>query len=382
MARVRGPGVSTAKGIPWDVCWTDVDGRERSKRFYDKDKAYKEAGRIEDQLRRGENTDPRAGRKTFREVAEEWLATRTKAMPATVANYRNQLKLHAFPALGDRRIASLTAADIGRFVSSLRTTERGKPRRPAGFERIMFPVRAILAYAVEEGYITRNPARKVETPDEQTLGVEAFEGIALTPAQVAAIAQECGRCHPAGELIVWFVALTGLRAAEVGRLDISDLNVLHNFLTARRTKSAGRARRVDYSAALADRLKPYLAAHPSADDPAAPLFFGEVRGRLDPRCRFDPPRFYTAYYKPAVIAVGLASVRFHDLRHTAGSWWLEAGVSLETVSARLGHRDINFTRRTYIHALHTRTDEDAEKLDNWLAAQSGANVVPLRRAAG
>jgi hypothetical protein len=58
-----------------------------------------------------------------------------------------------------------------------------------------------------------------------------------------------------------------------------------------------------------------------------------------------------------------------------------AGVSLETVSLRLGHADISFTRRTYIHALHTRVEEDAARLDTWLTAQFAAksNVVPIRR---
>jgi integrase len=57
-------------------------------------------------------------------------------------------------------------------------------------------------------------------------------------------------------------------------------------------------------------------------------------------------------------------------------------MSLETVSARLGHADINFTRRTYIHQLHTRVEDDARRLDDWLTEQLAAtgNVVHLRAA--
>jgi integrase len=385
MAHVRGPGALTKKGVPWDVCWTDENGRDRSKRFYDEKKAIKEAGRIEDQLRRGENTDPKAGRQTVQEIAEDWLATPQKARPATRAKYQRLLELHAFPALGPRRIGSITAADVGRFVESLYTTERGKPRAASGIERIMYPVRAAFAYALDEGYITRNPARKVHNPEAETLGQEDFEGVALTPGQVAAIAAECARRHEHGAAVVWFVALTGVRAGELARLDLSHLNTLRGYLTVPGTKSRrSRDRRVDYGSALTERLKPYLAAHPRASEPGAPLFFArDNNANADPHRRFDPGTFYKRVFKPAAKAVGIPRVRFHDLRHTAGSWWIEAGISLETVSARLGHADINFTRRTYIHQLHTRVEEDARKLDDWLTNQSGrpTNVVPLRRTA-
>jgi integrase len=363
------------------VCWEDADGRKRQKRFYDKEKATKEAGRVEDQIRRGENTDPRAGRLTFKKVAEDWLATPQKARPSTRAKYRALLENHAIPDWGSRRIASITAADVGRFVESLYTTTQGKPRAAGGIERIMYPVRATFAYALDEGYITRNPARKVANPEPATLGQEEFEGVALTPAQVQAIATECGARHEQGDLVVWFVALTGVRAGELARADLADLNTLHSFLTVRGTKSRrSRDRRVDYSASLTDRLKPYLDTHPN-QTPAAPLFCGrDNNSRPDPDRRFDPATFYKRVFKPAAVKLGMPKIRFHDLRHTAGSWWIEAGLSLETVSARLGHADINFTRRTYIHALHTRAEEDAQRLDTWVTAQLAAptNVVQLR----
>ncbi|MBX6722208.1 MAG: hypothetical protein IRY92_03060, partial [Dactylosporangium sp.] len=164
MAHVRGPGTPTKKGTPWDVCWEDETGRARSKRFYDETKARKEAGRIEASLARGENTDPRAGRLSFKAVAEDWLATPQRARRDTRSKYRRMLENHAFPTFGARRIASITAADLGRFVESLYTTNTNRPRRAAGIERIMYPVRATFGYALDEGYIVRNPARKVPNP--------------------------------------------------------------------------------------------------------------------------------------------------------------------------------------------------------------------------
>jgi integrase len=41
--------------------------------------------------------------------------------------------------------------------------------------------------------------------------------------------------------------------------------------------------------------------------------------------------------------------RIHDLRHTAASWLLGAGVPLITVSGHLGHEDTSVTAKVYGH---------------------------------
>lgn len=46
--------------------------------------------------------------------------------------------------------------------------------------------------------------------------------------------------------------------------------------------------------------------------------------------------------------LGLSHYRFHDLRHTAASWLLQAGADLQTVRDLLGHSTITMTQR-YAH---------------------------------
>jgi integrase len=53
-------------------------------------------------------------------------------------------------------------------------------------------------------------------------------------------------------------------------------------------------------------------------------------------------------------------VRFHDLRHTAGTLALRQGVPLHTVSRMLGHSDPAMTLRRYAHVL-----EDMENEGGW-----------------
>lgn len=51
------------------------------------------------------------------------------------------------------------------------------------------------------------------------------------------------------------------------------------------------------------------------------------------------------------VAKAAPGKRFHDLRRTAGSWLLQAGVDITVVSRILGHRDIRTTLRIYAHLL-------------------------------
>jgi integrase len=56
-------------------------------------------------------------------------------------------------------------------------------------------------------------------------------------------------------------------------------------------------------------------------------------------------------------------VRFHDLRHTAGSLALRQGMRLHAVSKMLGHSDPAMTLRRYAHVLEDMEDEGGQAMD-------------------
>jgi integrase len=55
------------------------------------------------------------------------------------------------------------------------------------------------------------------------------------------------------------------------------------------------------------------------------------------------------YYEKARDAVGLSHVRFHDLRHTYASWFLQSGGNLVALRDLLGHSTIAVTADMYSH---------------------------------
>jgi integrase len=60
-------------------------------------------------------------------------------------------------------------------------------------------------------------------------------------------------------------------------------------------------------------------------------------------------------------AAGLQRIRFHDLRHTAASLMLAAGVPAKVASERLGHATISITLDTYSHLLPGLSEDAAER---------------------
>jgi integrase len=61
---------------------------------------------------------------------------------------------------------------------------------------------------------------------------------------------------------------------------------------------------------------------------------------------------------------GLPDMRFHDLRHSAATILMAAGVHPKMVQERMGHSTIAMTMDIYSHVLPSMQQEVAEKIDD------------------
>jgi integrase len=73
-------------------------------------------------------------------------------------------------------------------------------------------------------------------------------------------------------------------------------------------------------------------------------------------------RFVQCHFKPLVTSAALPAIRLYDLRHTAATIWLAAGVSPKIISEQLGHASVAFTLDVYSHVLPHMQDAAAEKV--------------------
>lgn len=145
--------------------------------------------------------------------------------------------------------------------------------------------------------------------------------------------------------IIEFALLTGARAANILGLDWSQVDLPNRRITFKiKSKKQGGKNHV----------------LPVTDDLARLL------GTLGPKEKgpvftYDgaPVRSVKTAFTAACRRAEIKDFRFHDLRHTAGSWMVQSGIPLEIVKEVLGHEVIQTTMR-YAH-------HDTEAKDRALA---------------
>ncbi len=73
-------------------------------------------------------------------------------------------------------------------------------------------------------------------------------------------------------------------------------------------------------------------------------------------------RLVQDHFKPLLKSAELPAIRLYDLRHTAATISLIAGVSPKVISEQLGHASVAFTLDVYSHVLPHMQDAAAEKV--------------------
>ncbi len=81
--------------------------------------------------------------------------------------------------------------------------------------------------------------------------------------------------------------------------------------------------------------------------------------------------YLAKHFKSILELTGLPNVRLYDLRHTAATLALAAGVSPKVVSEQLGHASTAFTLDTYAHVLPHMQDEAAVKIEAMIFGEEG-----------
>jgi integrase len=280
-------------------------------------------------------------RERFDAYAREWAAstsgrTDRGLTETTRASYKDAIKRKAIPYFGSKRLADIRSSDIKGYIKHL----EAEGLKPATVRRYVAPVRALLATALEDHILQRNPAagvRVVVQSDERRHRPKS-----LTPAEYRALLTETPEHW---RLLVEFLALTGARIGEALAAKWGDLEGDTWHIPDAKTDAGVRTVRLtpDLRRRLAEAR---LAAPHSLDGDA---IFTTPSGT--PADAHNFRKVFRAAAKRAglVGADGKPWATPHKLRHSAASLLFEAGWTVAQVAAQLGHTDPSFTLRTYVH---------------------------------
>ena len=81
--------------------------------------------------------------------------------------------------------------------------------------------------------------------------------------------------------------------------------------------------------------------------------------------------YLAKHFRSILDLAGLPRIRLYDLRHSAATMALAAGVSPKVVSEQLGHASTAFTLDTYAHVLPHMQDEAAARVEAMLFGATG-----------
>jgi integrase len=375
MAHVR--EVQRKTGTAYEVRWRS-NGAFKQRSFAVKREAERFALRVENDIAQGASTEPLVkNSKTLGEiVAASLAASRPALKPLSYRSSESVYRNHVLPAFGHRRISTITRAEVQTWIVAL----TGKGLAPATVHHCYVGLRKAFNFAAEDRLITYNPCDGVRLPKPQT--ADTFAPAFLTAAEVERVGAALDVAAPWG-LLVRFAAFTGLRAGELMGLRVGDVDLAAGHVRVRQTlhkiagewvvgtpKSKRSTRDVPlmHSGLIAE-LRRYKMQHPHSGDADALFWPGRALGThaVDFERVLDVGSFRRNYFRPALRALGLPEMRVHDLRHTAASLWLAAGLKPYEVSRWLGHASITTTDSIYAHLYPSDYTEHVARFDAFVA---------------
>ena len=345
----------------WRARYRDEAGKEHARHFSRRTDARRWLDEVTTAVVTGQYVDPRSGRVTFRQYAEQWRSAQVHR-PSTQLYVDGQLRRHAYPVLGDRPLSSIRPSDIQAWVRQ--PTEQLAPSTVGVVHGV---VSGIFRAAVRDRVIAHNPCDGTKLPKVtksrvEPLDTEVVLGLAdAVPDQYRAL--------------VILSAGSGMRQGECFGLTVDKIDFLRRVVHVDRQlvsiagrppflappKTAASVRSIPLPTVVVDALAARLAKHPAGVDG---FVFATPAGQPVRRTTFG------STWRAAVKAAGAPmGTGFHELRHYYASLLIRHGESVKVVQARLGHASAAETLDTYSHLWPDSDDRTREAIDAVLGTE-------------
>jgi integrase len=293
---------------------------------------------------------------TLGQWLDRWL-TEYKAYTvreSTLRGYRTISEQYIKPWLGDKKLSTISTADVQKMYNWLKHNgrviehyEKGDTLADSMIRSIHMMLHQAMGEAVRQRLIVRNPTNCTVIPKNNYPPKKI-----LTEAQLEKFLS-VARADKAWSDFFYTELTTGLRRGEICGLRWQDFDEKTGKLHIRRsvatragggvkvgeTKTVNGMRTIQLPPStieiLKDRKKKSYSdwIFPNLTIPELPLSPQAAYRRLKTLLRYAE----------------LPMLRFHDLRHTFATHALSSGVDAKTLSGILGHTNASFTLDTYTH---------------------------------
>lgn len=286
-------------------------------------------------------------------ISEEWLiASEAQLKPSTVAKYRDYLRCYILPAFGEKKMAEISDADVSGFCLELlkHGGEEGKGLSPKIVSEIFRVMKHLRTCAISRrcdvGY----------SPDCVHIKQKQHELRVFTPAEQERLQEHLEASSDPVCLGILLCLFTGIRIGELCGLTWDDISPENRELRIRRTlqriscNEPGSAKtkivitppKSEHSRRTIPLPEGICARLAAEKRPGAVFLTGEADRHLEPRTMLNR-------FKAVLTACNIKDAKFHALRHTFATKWVEKGLDVKCLSAILGHSTVNITLNRYVH---------------------------------
>lgn len=384
------PSARYGRGQRWRVAVEDPVTGKTVTEAHDTETAAKARDAIlRADILKGTYLDPKAGRITVEDYAEQWRASRMHDAQ-TAERVERTLRLHVYPVLGHLPLGGVLPSRMQGWVLD-RSRMLAASTLTVAYNTVVHPM---FESAVHDKKIGSTPCVGIDLP--KPLRRAYLIVVAEQLEELAAALPEEYRSAP------WLAAGCGMRGGEIMGTEEAGVRFLAREVDIRQQlkKVTGRSpylalpkSRHGRTGDLPEQVAHAVAAQIKARAPVE----WEIDDETDPsKFRLDretgqrvPPRRtakllfatstgrpmtrpdWSGVWKPAVKKAGLPEgFRLHDLRHLFATSLIHHGASVKTVQLALDHASAQTTFNTYIHEWPDLLDRTRTIMERVLKVES------------
>ena len=321
-------------------------GHKFTETFKSKTKAKKWAERKEKEIDDGMAPTAEATKQTVGDVIDIYVEDKLDESHDGYQKLKNQLEVWR-ENIGHMKLCEVTPATICRIRRIIQNvkTNRGDRRSNATVNRYMSALSGAFTHAVKElNWLTVNPVTQVRRLPENPPPIRFLD----KETELPKLTEACAKSSNPKLLPLFMMAIClGLRAFALLWLHRDEVNLEKRTIRipVERSKN-GRA----FTLGISDVLYPYVKYLVDNCHPESGLLFPDKKDPFKRMC-------YRVDWALALELAGITNYRFHDNRHTCGSYLAMAGHTLTEIAELLNHKTLEMANR-YSHL----ADEYREKL--------------------
>ncbi|WP_321386779.1 site-specific integrase [uncultured Enterococcus sp.] len=300
---------------------------------------------------------------TLSEWLEYWLYTaiQQNVKLSTWTSYESKIRNHINPFLGKEKLHLIEKRHINAFLQQLSTRKYSENTT----KNIFTILSSSLNYAVENGYLAKNPCKglslssKGKLKDIRALSVEQqkkLEELAFKDTSCSAV-------------IIGLA--TGMRVGEISALRWSDIDFDYGIINVNRTlqrvpdpTNHGQTKVIVGSPKTQSSLRKIPLAKNLREYLLEKKRFSRSEYVVCSKQQFAEPRVINYRLKKLIKGSGIEPFHFHTLRHTFATRCIENNIDVSSLSKLLGHTSVKLTLDTYTDSLWKKRKEAMETIDS------------------